>query len=158
MGLTLSDDFAKLKRDLAALGDIDPVGLNKKIGEVLVSSTKKRFEDEKGPDGKAWPKSYRASASGGQTLSDKGRLKNSISYHADANGVEEGTNVKYAHVHQEGMEIKVKNAKYLRFQVGGGWAKKKKVTIPKRPFLGIDDDDMEEIDGTVIDHIKGRSL
>lgn len=156
MGLTMSEDFARLKRDMAALGDIDPVGLNKKIGEVLVSSTKKRFEDEEGPDGTKWPKSYRATASGGQTLSDKGRLKNSISYQASATGVEEGTNVKYAHVHQDGMEIKAKNAKFLRFQIGGGWARKVKVTIPKRPFLGISDDDMEEIDGTILDHIEGR--
>lgn len=156
MGLTLSEDFSRLKRDLAALGDIDPVGLNKKIGEVLVSSTKKRFEDEKGPDGVGWSKSYRASTRGGQTLSDKGRLKNSISYQASATGVEEGTNVKYAHVHQDGMEIKAKNGPFLRFQIGGGWAKKKKVTIPKRPFLGISDDDMEEIDDTVFAHIKER--
>ena len=156
MGLTYSDDFARLRRDLENLGDINPLGLNKKIGEVLVSSTKKRFEDEAGPDGTKWQKSYRASTSGGQTLSDKGRLKNSISYQASANRVEIGTNVKYAHVHQDGMEITVKNAKFLRFQVGGGWARKKKVTIPKRPFLGVSDDDMEEIDGTVLDHIKGR--
>lgn len=156
MGLTFSEDFARLRKDLAALGDLDPVGLNKKIGEVLVSSTKKRFEDETAPDGTKWPKSYRASACGGQTLSDKGRLKNSISYQASANKVEVGTNVKYAHVHQNGMEIKAINAKFLRFRVGGGWAKKKKVTIPKRPFLGISDDDMEEIDATIMDHIKGR--
>lgn len=156
MGLTYGPDFSRLKRDLAALGDFDGLGLNKKIGEVLVSSTKKRFEDETAPDGTKWPKSYRAAARGGQTLSDKGRLKNSISYQASATKVEVGTNVKYAHVHQEGMEIKAKNAKFLRFRVGGGWAKKKKVTIPKRPFLGISDEDMEEIDDTILDHIKGR--
>ena len=156
MGLTYGPDLSQLKRDLAALGDFDGLGLNKKIGEVLVSSTKKRFEDETAPDGTKWPKSYRASAKGGQTLSDKGRLKNSISYQASATKVEVGTNVKYAHVHQEGMEIKAKNAKFLRFRVGGGWAKKKKVTIPKRPFLGISDEDMEEIDDTILDHIKGR--
>lgn len=156
MGLTFSDDFARLRRDLANLGDIDPVGLNKKIGEVLVSSTKKRFEDEEAPDGTKWPKSYRASASGGQTLSDKSHLKNSISYQANATGVEVGTNNKYAHVHQDGMEIKAKNVKFLRFQVGGGWVRKQKVTIPKRPFLGVSDDDMEEIDGTILEHIKGR--
>lgn len=157
MGLTLSDDFAELKRDLAALGDIDPVGLNKKIGEALVSSTKQRFEDEKAPDGTSWPKSIRAASSGGQTLSDKGHLKNSINAHATATSVEVGTNIKYAHVHQDGMEIKAKNAKCLRFQAGGRWVKKKKVTIPARPFLGISDDDMEEIDGTIIDHIEERT-
>lgn len=156
MGLTLSDDFAELKKDLAALSDIDPEGLNKKIGEVLVSSTKQRFEDEKAPDGTDWPKSIRAASSGGQTLSDKGHLKNSFSYQASSENVEMGTNIKHAHVHQDGMEIKRKTAKYLRFQINGGWVKKKKVVIPKRPFLGISDDDMEEIDGTIVDHLEGR--
>ena len=156
MGLTYGPDLSQLKRDLAALGDFDGLALNSKIGEGLVSSTKERFENETAPDGTKWPKSYRAAARGGQTLSDKGRLKNSISYQASATKVEVGTNVKYAHVHQEGMEIKAKNAKFLRFRVGGGWAKKKKVTIPKRPFLGISDEDMEEIDDTILDHIKGR--
>ena len=156
MGLTYGPDLSQLKRDLAALGDFDGLGLNKKIGEVLVSSTKKRFEDETAPDGTKWPKSYRAAARGGQTLSDKGHLKNSIDYQASATKVEVGTNIKYAHVHQEGMEIKAKNAKSLRFRGVGGWVKKKKVTIPKRPFLGISDKDMEEIDGAILDHIKGR--
>lgn len=152
----MSSDFARLKQDLNALEDIDPTGLNKKIGEVLVSSTKKRFEDEKGPDGTAWKKSRRVESGGGQTLSEKGRLKGSINYQANATGVEIGTNVIYAGVHQKGMEIKPKKAKFLRFQIGGVWARKKKVVIPKRPFLGIDDDDMEEIDGTIMDHIGGR--
>ena len=156
MGVTMSGDFAKLKKELVSIGDIDPVGLNRKIGEALVSSTQKRFEDEKGPDGEEWKKSHRASASGGKTLSDKGRLKGSINYQANATGVEIGTNVIYAGVHQEGMEIKPKKAKLLRFQIGGVWARKKKVVIPKRSFLGIDDDDMEEIDGTILDHIEGR--
>ena len=156
MGLTWSEDLARLTKDLAALGDIDATGLNRKVGEVLVSSTKKRFEDEKAPDGTSWPKSHRAASSGGQTLSDNGRLKNSIGYQATAARVEVGTNVKYAHVHQNGMVIKAKTAKFLRFQLGGGWVKKKQVTIPKREFLGISDDDMEEIDGTVLDHIRGQ--
>lgn len=157
MGLTLSDDFSRLKRDLAALEDIDPEGLNRKIGEVLISSTKQRFEDEKAPDGTSWPKSIRAASSGGQTLSDNATMKNSINPHATASSVEVGTNNKYAHVHQDGMVIRPKKAKFLRFRIGGGWAKKLEVTIPKRTFLGISDDDMEEIDGTIIDHIKERT-
>ena len=155
MGLNISGDFAKLSRDLQAMEDIQPAVLNQKIGEALVSSTKKRFEDECGPDGQEWSKSHRARAEGGKTLSATARLKNSITYRAGATNVEIGTNVKYAHVHQNGMEIKPKTAKFLRFQIGGMWAKKKKVTIPARPFLGISDDDVAEIDGTIADHIGG---
>lgn len=43
---------------------------------------------------------------------------------------------KYAHVHDKGMTIKAKDAKYLRFKIrGGGWAQKKEVTIPRRRFM-----------------------
>ena len=62
----------------------------------------------------------------------------------------------YAGVHQNGMEIKPKTAKFLRFQIGGQWSKKRKVTIPARPFLGINDDDMEEIDATIMEHVGER--
>ena len=156
MGLTMSGDFARLKKDLKRLADIQPGFLNRKIGEVLVSSTKKRFEDEQGPDGEKWKKSHRAANDGGQTLSDTARLKNSVSYRAGSQHTEIGTNVKYAHVHQNGMEIKAKRAKFLRFQVGGQWSRKRKVTIPARPFLGIDDADMEEIDETIVEHLGGQ--
>lgn len=156
MGLVLAGDFAKFKRDISQLKDLDKIGLAKKIGEALVSSTQARFETQKGPDGAEWPVSHRAANTGGQTLSDTGRLKNSISYHATAQGVEVGTNVKYAHVHQNGAVIKPKKAKYLRFRIGTTWARKKLVTLPPRPFIGISDADVEEIDGTIMDHLNGR--
>lgn len=151
--LSISADFEKLKKDLAAIGDLDALALNKKIGEALVSSTKERFEDEKSPSGKAWKKSYRAASSGGQTLSDSGTLKNSIGYHATANSVEVGTNIKYAKVHQEGATIKPKTKKFLAFRLGGGWVRKKKIKIPKREFLGFSKEDIEEIEDTIMDHI-----
>lgn len=154
--LSISKDFDKLQKDLAAIGDLDVIALGKKIGEVLVSSTKERFEDEKSPSGKAWKKSRRAAAEGGQTLSKSAHLKNSIGYMVSATGVEVGTNVKYAKVHQEGMTIKPKTKKFLAFMVGGHWVKKKKVKIPKREFLGISKDDIQEIDDTILEHIESR--
>ena len=43
---------------------------------------------------------------------------------------------RYAHVHDKGMTIRAKNAKYLRFKIrGGGWAQKKEVKIPRRRFM-----------------------
>lgn len=156
MGLTMSGDFAKLKRDLAALGDFDCRGLNESIGEDMVSATIKRFENEESPDGTKWPRSIRAATEGGKTLSKIGRLKSSINPQASASQVEIGTNVKYAAVHQFGKTIKPKKAKALRFQVGGRWMSKKQVTIPARPFLGINDENVEEIEAEIIAHIKGR--
>jgi phage gpG-like protein len=47
--------------------------------------------------------------------------------------------VIYGPVHQFGATIQAKHAAYLRFVVGGKWVSKKEVTIPARPFLGIED-------------------
>ena len=42
-----------------------------------------------------------------------------------------------------------------RFQVGGQWVSKKqvKVNIPARPFLGLSDEDMQEIKATTEEFI-----
>jgi len=123
--------------------------LMEQIGEQLVSSTQQRFEDGQGPDGEDWEPSIRAKEDGGQTLVDTARLKNSIGYEASPNLVAVGTNVEYASTHQFGAEIRAKNAPHLRFQVGGRWARKKSVTIPARPFIGISAQDIEDTRQTV---------
>ena len=45
---------------------------------------------------------------------------------------------------------------FLRFQVGGKWVTKKQVriTIPARPFLGLSEDDMQEMKATVEEFIQ----
>ena len=44
------------------------------------------------------------------------------------------------------------------FKIGGQWIRKKQVTIrvhiPARPFLGLSEDDMAEIKGTVEDFLE----
>ena len=70
------------------------------------------------------------------------------------------TNVKHGATHQfgeRGRTIRAKTRKGLRFQVGGRWVTKKqvKVSIPARPFLGLSEEDMEEIKATVEDFIEG---
>ena len=67
-------------------------------------------------------------------------------------------NVKHAATHQfgdKGRTIRAKRAKNLRFQVGGQWISKKKVkvNIPARPFLGLSDEDMQEIKATTEEFI-----
>ena len=86
---------------------------------------------------------------GGKTLVDSARLMQSITSNASDTGVEVGTNVLYAAIHQFGGTIRAKTSRGLRFKIGKGrdasWATRQSVTIPARPFLGIDAEDEAEI-------------
>ena len=95
---------------------------------------------------------------GGKTLIQSAQLRNSIKSKSDATGFAVGTNVKHAATHQfgePGRTIRARRKKALHFQVGGKWVSKKQVRIriPARPFLGLSDDDMQEIKATVEDFI-----
>ena len=96
---------------------------------------------------------------GGKTLIQSAQLRNSIHAKSDASGFALGTNVKYAATHQfgePGRTIRARKKKALRFQVGGKWVTKKQVriTIPARPFLGLSEDDMQEMKATVEEFIQ----
>ena len=91
---------------------------------------------------------------------DSAQLRNSIHTRSEASGFAVGTNAKHASTHQLGAKnrlIKAKRKKYLRFKVNGRWVMKKKVkvTIPARPFLGLSDDDLQEIRETTEDFLRG---
>lgn len=117
------------------------------IGQYGESSTRLRFKNQAGPDRRRWVPSIRAQVSGpGRTLIHKARLLRSISHRADNNGAEWGTNVIHAGVHQFGAVIKAKSAGALRFRLpGGGFATVKQVTIPARPYLGVNAEDGREM-------------
>ena len=136
--------------------NLDPVMAE--IGAVLLASTQQRFETETGPEGKSWPKSLRARLENGQTLSKSNRLRLSLTYRASKDAVEVGTNVIYAAIHQFGGRITAKSKPYLAFRLpGGGFIKKKSVTIPARPFLGIDAGDRAEIAAILSDYLEGAA-
>ncbi len=126
------------------------------VGDALVSGTLKRFDDEEGPDGNKWEPSGRAEDDGGQTLTDTGRLRRSIDYATTSDTVMVGSNLKYARIHQKGGTITPKKAKKLVFKGRGG---KKvavdQVTIPARPYLGISDEDMDDVKSTMTDFLAG---
>lgn len=116
------------------------------LGQYGESSTRMRFKNQAGPDRKRWVPSIRARQQGGQTLVQKARLLRSISHNADNNGTSWGTNVIHAGVHQFGAVIKAKSAGALRFRMpGGGFVTVKKVTIPARPYLGVNAEDGREM-------------
>jgi phage virion morphogenesis protein len=129
---------------LAAAGK-ETRGLMDAIGAHVEARTAERFELEQAPGGGRWPASIRAQAEGGQTLTDTGRLRASITRDATDRTATVGTNVVYAAINQFGGTVRAKTPKGLRFKVGGGWVRKQSVTLPPRPFLGIDDDDRTEI-------------
>jgi phage virion morphogenesis protein len=134
-------------------GDLAPA--LDEIGAMLVTSTQIRFERGIGPDGIAWPASLRAKLEGGQTLVDSARLKDSITHVVSGDAVAVGTNVIYAAVHQLGATINAKGGGHLTFMVGGRFVSKKSVTIPARPFLGVDADDEAEILNILGDYLAG---
>lgn len=138
---------------LAAGEDLTPA--MDAIGAALALSTDERFELERGPGGSPWPPSIRVLVSGGKTLSESGRLGDSITHEVSSNSVRVGTNVGYAATHQFGNTIRARSAKGLRFRIPGiGWVTKQSVTIPARPFLGIDDDDEGRIADELIDYLR----
>ncbi|WP_338011677.1 phage virion morphogenesis protein [Desulforamulus putei] len=149
-------------KKLRGLENVDLKGAGLTLAEALRTSTRERFQQQKSPEGKPWKKSIRAIQEGGATLTDSAGLKNSIKSTADSTGFAVGTNKVYARTHQFGekgrkVTIRAKTSRGLIFQVGGRWIRKKQVTvnikIPARPFLGISEEDMQEIRGTLEDII-----
>lgn len=134
--------------------DLTP--LMRHLGEYFVDETNDRFDEERAPDGTAWEKSKSATDAGRKTLNKDSVLRKSINYKHDAHGVRWGTNRKYAAIHQFGGVIKPKNGKYLTFPIGDSWVKVKSVTIEKREYLGVNDDDIEAVHQHVADYfLKG---
>ena len=112
------------------------------IGGVLADGARLRFRDQQGPDGQPWVPSIRARVQNGQTLRDTGALANSLTHVVMSSTVEVGTNIPYAAPNHFGAHITAVNGPFLRFKIpGGGWARKKEVTLPARPFLGVSNDD-----------------
>lgn len=117
------------------------------FGVYLESSTIERFDNETGPDGTPWEKSIRAKEEGGQTLTDSSQLRSSIHAEASSGAVRWGSNKIYARIHQEGGTIRAKGGGKLKFKLPGGLGFRSvdQVTIPARPFLGINDEDEVEL-------------
>ncbi len=125
----------------------------KKIGETIVSSVQENFEAGGRP--KKWPRSKKPK---GRTLIESSDLMSSINYKVHGREtVTVGTDRKYGAIHQFGGVIRPKSGKYLTFRIGNRWVRKKEVTIPPRPYLMVQAEDMEEIKDILLEHIlRGR--
>lgn len=147
-GSSFEFDMSALTKAVEGLaGRMDLQPLAEKIGEALVSSTQDHFRDAEAPDGTAWPVSQRAAKEGGKTLQKTGDLKNSITSEASPTmvvvGVDRskmGSNKEYARIHQ----------------FGGKAGRGRKVTIPKRSYLGISKENLKEIRAMMREYLRGK--
>jgi len=144
------------------VGDLTPA--MEDIGELLIETTKQRFQTSAAPDGSRWaPNSpatilgYLAGKSGAfgkrdGRLTRKGAklaankkpligesksLSEQFHYQASRTSVEVGSSVHYAPIHQ----------------FGGQAGRDKKVTIPARPFLGLSESDKRAVLEIVEEHL-----
>lgn len=157
IGVTLTGRWDRAQKAVASLAFVNFTALHKEIGEYLVSDTQRRFDEGIGPKGARWKPSARAKADAGQTLVDSKRLQSSIGYEARSDRVDVGTNVKYARIHQLGGTIRPKKARRLIFTVDGEKVAARKVRIPPRPFLGVNERNEREIRTIIHDAIARRA-
>lgn len=112
----------------------------REIGSYIQSEVENNFENETAPDGAGWvghsPVTLLRRGSSAKKLRDRGHLYGSLSYSASQSQVEVGTNRAYARIHQQGG------------QAGRG----RRVTIPARPFLGLNEGQRQEIGRIIEDH------
>lgn len=136
---------------IKALGKLGNKSAHKELMETLasygVSSTQQRFLDERSPDGRSWKKTGR----GGNILRKTPRLFPSIDGRATDKSAEWGTNVIYAAIHQFGGIIKAKSGKKLVFMGLRGLVAVSQVTMPARPYLGINGEDRTEMSNLIQD-------
>ena len=156
--IRLEGDTRAMLRRIRSFSEIDRRSINAALAEGVRESTLERFRQSKGPDGRRWKSSKRAILEGGKTLVKTAQLRNSIQVRSDASGFAVGTNAKHAATHQfgePGRIIRACRKKVLRFQYNGKWVSKKqvRVKIPARPFLGLSEEDMQEMKTTVEDFI-----
>ncbi len=122
------------------------------IGQHIASEVDLNFSDTKDPYGQPWKPLSEATVSrrrnnSNKPLNDTGVLKNSITYHADNQGVVIGTNMEYAITHQLG-------ASKGQYAPGIPWG-----NIPARPFLptaakGLPDDWEDDILDIITSHLQ----
>jgi phage virion morphogenesis protein len=129
------------------LTDLTPA--MKGVGEYMLLKTRERFDDEVDPSGQKWKtladstveskrrrktksgKRARVRAAPTDILKESRLLRDTIAYDADSTSVRVGTPQEYGKFHQSGT-----------------------TRMPQREFLGVDAEDLTEIDEIVVDYLR----
>lgn len=149
-----------LRRLSETTSDLHPV--MRVITEYVVDATKENFATEGARLGERWPelspatKKWRdESGYDGKMLQVKRKLYNSISGYADRHSSIVGTNLIYAKVHQLGIDKQVSVKAHTR-KGKPVKAHTKQMKMKPRPFLGLTDGDMTNIENIILDGIYGK--
>lgn len=122
------------------------------IGSQLLQRTQRRFEEQQGPDGSDWPElspvTVRRRGSSGPILRVNGYLYDSLEYKVSSDAVEIGTNWPYARIHQLGAAQGSSGRTRRNGPIPWG-------NIPARPYLGLSDDDREDVLDIITRNIEG---
>jgi len=170
---------------LDRVSNIDYSGLLPQIREIVRDSIDDNFMQEGryggglfGGGAEKWKRSLAADSRSGQTLSDSGQLAASIAINVVQSGkslvIEVGSNKIYAPVHQFGFdgEVQVKahtrNRKAHKRRTKTGKvvsvrahtqevdSYKRSMNVPKRPFLVLQQQDIDYIKELVIEYVVAR--
>lgn len=176
-----TDVLGRLERAAA-----NPQGAMHALGAHFVFSTQRNIELETAPDGKRWPRLSPRTAAKRVGKGQRGfdhmlrvsnRLYASISYQVLADGVEWGSNLVYARIHQLGGTINMPprqgsvtlkrirrkgggvRSRFARTGAKGGEVRQvsirgHQVRVPARPYLGISATDRQEVPEIIADYIR----
>lgn len=175
MKVDIQLDDARVQATLQRLerAAVNPAPALKAVGEALVDSTKQRFLQSIGPDGKPWApnapstfvtllrrykgsfgKDGRVSARGAARASGKKpligetrSLSTTINYRVSGNAVEIGSPMEYAAVQQFGARKGAFGSTRRGAPIPWG-------DIPARPYLGVSAGDAQIIDRLFYDYLR----
>lgn len=120
-----------LRRLARRMTDMRPVMAE--IGEIVVESIQRNFEEQRAPDGAPWKpltlETLKRKRHPDRILYETGTLFRSIHPEPHSRSVSVGTNIIYGAVHQLGYKPR---------------------NIPARPYLGVRDSDWSEIEAAVL--------
>ena len=147
--LTIAEATDLIERLENRLGDLTPA--MKGVGEYMLLRARERFDDEVDPSGQKWQalepstvrskqrrktkpgKRARVRAEATDILRESNLLRDTIAYNADSTSVRVGTPQEYGIFHQ---------------------SDEPRSKIPPRKFLGVNAEDLVEIDAIVSDYLR----
>lgn len=163
-GSRISVDFdAKTARASlrGLLGGIEnPAPLLAQLGEYTLRTTRDRFKTQTAPDGTAWAVlqpwyKKEKSQNKNRVLTLRGFLRGQlVSQVVGGKSVEIGSNSVYAAVHQFGSDRPQHLERLQRRHKKEFIARE--TTIPARPYLGLSDEDRNEIVERTLDWLQGQ--
>ena len=138
-----TDAIERAIQELINKGD-DLTAPMKSIGEEMINRTQQRFRDKEAPDGTPWqdnsPVTEKRKGHGRVLEGESKQLAKQFSYSASSEGVEWGSLMVYAAMQNYG------GAKAEFPHLWGD--------IPSREFIGLSDDDEDEVLGILADHFS----